>query len=59
MKVTNQYIFGQKSTPGYSGPIDNDNLVNHIHVEHRINGATGAWGKGDGSKVSLPQDWLK
>lgn len=46
------------ATPGYSGPIDNDHLVNHVHVEHRQNGSTGAWGRGANNNTSLPQSWF-
>ena len=45
-------------TPGYVGNADNDHLIDHIHVEHRQNGNTGAWGKGEGNKISLPQSWI-
>ena len=47
------------ATPGYSGPTDNDHLVDHVHIEYRENGATGGWGKGNGNKISIPQSWLE
>lgn len=45
--------------PGFSGQENPDHEVPHIHVEHKKNGLTGPWGKGDSSnKTGFPQDWL-
>jgi len=45
--------------PGYSGHENPDHKVPHVHVEHRQNGTTGQWGKGDpNNKTTFPQDWL-
>lgn len=46
--------------PSYPGQANPDHDVPHIHVEHKKNGDTGPWGKGDPSnKTTFPQDWLK
>ncbi|MBP3365464.1 MAG: hypothetical protein J6K96_00565 [Treponema sp.] len=44
-----------KPTPGYKGSTNNDHLVDHVHVEHRMNGSTGKWGN---PKTTIPQSWL-
>lgn len=45
--------------PGYSGHENPDHEVPHVHIEHKQNGATGQWGRGDPSNITtFPQDWL-
>ena len=48
-----------KAYPGHSGNTINDHLIDHIHIERRLNGTTGGWGQGNGNNYTLPQDWLK
>ena len=42
----------------FNGDIESDHFVNHFHIEHRKNGATGQWGKGYKNKTSLPMSWI-
>jgi hypothetical protein len=34
---------GHPSTPGYTGPIDPLHTIDHLHIDRRLNGATGPW----------------
>jgi len=46
--------------PGYFGHMNPDNEIPLIHVEHKKNGTTGPWGKGDPTnKTTIPQNLLK
>jgi RHS repeat-associated protein len=44
---------GHPSTPGYTGPIDPLHAVDHLHIDRRLNGATGPWR----SKEKIPYAW--
>ncbi|MFW5971976.1 MAG: hypothetical protein ACOCRL_00690, partial [Bacillota bacterium] len=51
---------GHPRKPDFSGYINPDHEIPHVHVEYRKNGSTGPWGKGDSiNKIIFPQHWLK
>jgi hypothetical protein len=40
-------------TPGYTGPIDPLHTVDHLHIDRRVNGASGPFK----SREKIPYDW--
>jgi len=46
--------------PEFTGIENPDHIISHVHIEHRKNGITGPWGKGNpNNKTTIPQDWLE